>query len=96
MLGERFAWTGGSSLPVKLDQCAGYSDTNNYLTISLCLNLFQVNYVPRFARDIMSNLSINLQSLCLHFLPQNTHLRSNGSKRLEGGVGGFDGEIIIA
>ena len=30
MLGEGFAWTGGSYVPVILDQCAGYSDTNDY------------------------------------------------------------------
>ena len=33
MLGEGFAWIGGSYKPVKLDQCDGYSDNFDYLTI---------------------------------------------------------------
>ena len=32
-MGKGFAWTGGSYKPVKLDQCAGYSDTYDYVTI---------------------------------------------------------------
>ena len=35
MLGEGFAWIGGSYKPVKLDQCDGYSDNFDYLTIRL-------------------------------------------------------------
>ena len=37
MLGEGFAWIGGSYKPVKLDQCDGYSDNFDYLTIYLFL-----------------------------------------------------------
>ena len=46
MLGEGFAWIGGSYKPVKLDQCDGYSDNFDYLTIWLhwiCLcNFFNI------------------------------------------------------
>ena len=39
MLGEGFAWIGGSYKPVKLDQCDGYSDNFDYLTIYLSLQI---------------------------------------------------------
>ena len=35
MLGKGFAWIGGSYKQVKLDQCGGYSDNFDYLTIYL-------------------------------------------------------------
>ena len=40
MLGEGFAWIGGSYKPVKLDQCDGYSDNFDYLTIYLFVFTF--------------------------------------------------------